>query len=755
MSIRTRALASFLSVALVWTLTPIGAIAGETDDATVPNEEAIVSSEGGSLDGQLGEAVGEGEVTEGDPSQADSEGDPAEGQVSDEADPQVQDPSIETPSADDTPDEAVPATDEEQPGLTVEGDDKADAETPEDSTDEAKPEEEEEKEAPKAVPTLKVTAHVQDIGWQKAVGSGQMAGTSGRSKRVEALKLSLEGKDIPSGSIEYRAHVQNIGWQSWVKDGAIAGTSGRGLRIEALKIRLTGEVADLYDIYYQIHVQNVGWMGIAKNGEATGTSGRSLRVEALRVWLVPKEGGKAPSSSANTKSVFLGNLGLETSAHVQNIGWMAAVGSGKTAGTTGRSLRVEAFKLNITGLEVSGGITYQAHVQNVGWQGWKSNGQVAGTSGRSLRVEAFRAKLTGDMANKYDLYYRVHVSNIGWLAWAKNGDTAGTVGMSERVEALQVVLADKGSTPSLAKDAAVSAASLSMANINYASWVQNTSAWQKTVSNGSTSGTTGRALWIEGMKATLSGLPAGISGGVQYRACLQGGSWTSWGSNGSDVHASGKRVEAIQFKLTGDAAKVYDVWYRAHVQGVGWAGWTKNGSSAGSTGLSRRVEAIQVRLVAKGGSAPGETYRPLVTKDNLVDAMTRKAQGYSSPTSYLIMIDCRSNWFGVYRGSRGNWNRVKYVRCSSGAGNNTVLGTFSVGAKGYSSTADGHTLYYYTDFYAGAWAIHSVLYYPYSNRVLDGRLGYHISGGCIRLDIKEAKWVYSNVPYGSTVVTYK
>ena len=32
-------------------------------------------------------------------------------------------------------------------------------------------------------------SHVQDIGWQTAVTNGQVAGTTGLSKRMEALKL--------------------------------------------------------------------------------------------------------------------------------------------------------------------------------------------------------------------------------------------------------------------------------------------------------------------------------------------------------------------------------------------------------------------------------------------------------------------------------------------------------------------------------------------------------------------------------------
>lgn len=44
------------------------------------------------------------------------------------------------------------------------------------------------------------------------------------------------------------------------------------------------------------------------------------------------------------------------------------------------------------------GVTYDAHVQNIGWQNpWDTDEQEAGTDGRSLRMEALEVKLTGDV----------------------------------------------------------------------------------------------------------------------------------------------------------------------------------------------------------------------------------------------------------------------------------------------------------------------------------------------------------------------
>ena len=142
------------------------------------------------------------------------------------------------------------------------------------------------------------STHVQNIGWQTAVQDGATAGTSGQSKRLEAIKISLPNQGY-SGGIQYRTHIQNIGWESsWKSNGAASGTSGRALRLEAIQIKLTGDMAKNYDVYYRVHAQNFGWMGWAKNGASAGTAGYSYRLEAIQIKLV-KKGGAAPGSTAN------------------------------------------------------------------------------------------------------------------------------------------------------------------------------------------------------------------------------------------------------------------------------------------------------------------------------------------------------------------------------------------------------------------------------------------------------------------------
>ena len=139
--------------------------------------------------------------------------------------------------------------------------------------------------------------HVQSIGWQGYVSDGKMAGTSGQSKRLEAINIKLTNQKL-KGDIEYSTHVQNIGWQGFVKNNALSGTSGQSKRLEAIKIKLTDELAENYDIYYRVHAQNFGWLGWAKNGESAGTEGYGYRLEGIEIKLVEK-GGNAPGSTSN------------------------------------------------------------------------------------------------------------------------------------------------------------------------------------------------------------------------------------------------------------------------------------------------------------------------------------------------------------------------------------------------------------------------------------------------------------------------
>ncbi|MGN0301579.1 MAG: L,D-transpeptidase family protein [Anaerotardibacter sp.] len=621
----------------------------------------------------------------------------------------------------------------------------------------------EDQDTAEAVINSNSMAHIQNKGDTKGTFSTDSAGnktytlgTTGQSLRLEALYLSVDTE--LSGSIEYKTHIQNVGWESsFVKDGERSGTQGKSLRLEAVQIRLTDELADQYDIYYRAHVQNFGWLAWTSNGRCAGSEGYSYRVESIQICLVKKdESGNsiAPVSKEQNKSAAFykessnGNGLVNYSTHVQNIGWQEYESDGDIAGTTGKGLRAEAIKINL-GEEIKSkypdsGITYSVHVQNIGDQEAVSNNKVAGTSGKSYRVEALRVKLTGSIANDYDVYYRVHVANIGWLDWAKNYDWAGTSSAALRIEALQIKLVKKGeaapgkTTASYLNTSQVFISALGQ--VNNADWVEN--------------GTTGQSKSLTGIKASISENQLNISGNVSYRGHFSNIGWTSYSSSGTEVIGSGNMLEALSMKLTGTLANYYDVYYRVYIANVGWIGWAKNGEIAGSVGFSLPIESYQVKVVPKGGTAPGSTSNHQLT-DAVKYIMMNKASNQTSSSNWLILVDRANCKTGVFYGSKGNWKLTYYWdNCNGREGHRTPAGRFTVGSRGLRFGENhGYTCWYWTQIYNSI-LFHSQLYYPGTTQILDGRMGVRCSEGCIRLYYQNAKWINENIPTGTTVYIY-
>ena len=219
----------------------------------------------------------------------------------------------------------------------------------------------------------------------------------------------------------------------------MAGTTGQSKRLEAIRIKLNGKVADQYDIYYRVHCQDFGWLDWAKNGEPSGSEGYSKRLEAIEIRLVSK-GQAAPGS---TDRPFVTEAMVSYRTHVQDIGWQEYVSDGEMSGTSGQSKRLEAINIRLSS-SINGGIQYRTQIQDIGWQDWKENDQMSGTAGQSKRLEAIQINLTGHAAEKYDIYYRVHCQDFGWLGWAKNGEASGSEGYAKRLEAIEIRLVLKG-----------------------------------------------------------------------------------------------------------------------------------------------------------------------------------------------------------------------------------------------------------------------------------------------------------------------
>ncbi len=275
--------------------------------------------------------------------------------------------------------------------------------------------------------TVSYETHVQNIGWQSTKENGELAGTTGQSKRLEAIGIQLDSQY--EGSVNYQTHVQDYGWQKVMTDGELAGTTGQSKRLEAIRIWLSGDIANHYSVQYRVHVSNLGWLDWVSDGMIAGTTGRSIKIEGIQIQFIE----------------LLENRDLlQYTTHVQDIGWQNLVTSGQQSGTTGQSKRVEGIRVYFNDSQYAGNVIYQAHVQNIGWQQAVKNGGLAGTTGQSKRIEAIRMNLDGEVSQYYDIYYRVHSADWGWFDWAYDGAISGITGLAKRIEAIEIKLLAKG-----------------------------------------------------------------------------------------------------------------------------------------------------------------------------------------------------------------------------------------------------------------------------------------------------------------------
>ncbi|MBP3871652.1 MAG: hypothetical protein J6E46_11850 [Faecalicoccus sp.] len=165
-------------------------------------------------------------------------------------------------------------------------------------------------------------------------------------------------------------------------------------------------------------------------------------------------------------------------------------------------------------------------------------------------------------------------------------------------------------------------------------------------------GTVGQSHPMEALQIHLDST---YEGSVEYRAHVANEGWQSAVSTEDAQSYAGTKgkslaMEAIQIALKGEIADYYDIYYRAHVANVGWIGWASNGQSAGSQGYGYGLEALQIKLVEKGGQAPASEQEAFVV--NQLRAQAHVATiGWVSETGESTII-----------GSTGQGNAMEAVK---------------------------------------------------------------------------------------------
>ncbi|MBQ6381041.1 MAG: L,D-transpeptidase [Clostridia bacterium] len=144
------------------------------------------------------------------------------------------------------------------------------------------------------------------------------------------------------------------------------------------------------------------------------------------------------------------------------------------------------------------------------------------------------------------------------------------------------------------------------------------------------------------------------------------------------------------------------------------------------------------------------------------------AKEYDSPTNYLIVVDKKEHFVGIYEGGKGKWTRLHRWICSVGAPESpTPSGSFLMGSyDGLPFHQKGFGLYepdgtrahcrWATRITTNGFLFHSIIYAGESTQeyIYDGRLGEDVTHGCVRLHIENAKWIYDNIPESTRCVIY-
>ncbi len=295
-----------------------------------------------------------------------------------------------------------------------------------------------------------------------------------------------------------------------------------------------------------------------------------------------------------------GALELSGTGHVQGTGDVAARASGKgiAIGTTGEAKRLEQLTVSLP-KDTNGSIEYRAHLQGTGWADWVRDGAPCGTTHESRRIEAVQMRLTGALAETHGVWYRVHSQTYGWLGWAKDGQAAGTAGQAKRAEAIEVQVLPQGEVPEgyAEGEASYIGAATASVHVQRSGWTGARSALEF--------GTTGQSRRLEAIRLSVPNQP--LAGGISYEVHAQGKGWMPAETDGALAGTTGeaKRLEAVRISLTGDMAPKqdgtgYSVWYRVHSQTYGWLGWAHDGQDAGTAGLAKRAEAIDVQVLPQG-----------------------------------------------------------------------------------------------------------------------------------------------------------
>ncbi len=123
---------------------------------------------------------------------------------------------------------------------------------------------------------------------------------------------------------------------------------------------------------------------------------------------------------------------------------------------------------------------------------------------------------------------------------------------------------------------------------------------------------------------------------------------------------------------------------------------------------------------------------------------------------YKIRVNKQQNTVTVYQMKKGEYKPYKAFVCSTGK--RTPIGTFRIPVRYRWRPLVASTYGQYSTRIVGSFLFHSVVYdRPDPSTMFSkeyNKLGKTASHGCIRLTVKDAKWIYDHCPNGTVVQIY-
>lgn len=305
-----------------------------------------------------------------------------------------------------------------------------------------------------------------------------------------------------------------------------------------------------------------------------------------------------------------------------------------------------------------------------------------------------------------------------------------------------------------------------------------------------------------------------VAGAISYGVYVNNGGYLPWQGDGGSAGGTEEstHIEAIQVAITGEAARLYNVYYRGVSAVAGQHGWACNEELMGTMGRGDYLTNIEVYLVPKENGAPGSYegrfYSSYSEYLNVSDAgstcMNPDGTGHTGwvdhdraryyfvdghavtgwqyvdglkfyftergalvmdvdpmigkQDSYKLKVNKELNCLTVYAKDGDNGYILPVKSMLTSVGDDTPLGTFRTPEKyRWRFMVNGTYTQYATRITAG-FLFHSITYETTNENTLItpgyNMLGVTRSLGCVRLNCWNAKWVYDNCSLGTEVEIY-